>query len=67
MTKQEVNYVHLTPSIKTGFVFCFFNCVILLIAGLVINKGVVPVGYGYVAIGMYALYIITSFVLQFLM
>lgn len=66
VTKEEVKYVHLTPSITTGFVFCFVNCVLLLVTGLVFKKGTITAGYGYFAAGLYALYIATSFVLQFL-
>jgi sodium/potassium/calcium exchanger 6 len=66
VTGEEVKYVSLTPSIKTGFLFCFVNCVLLLITGLVFNKGTVTAGYGYFAVGLYALYIVTSFVLQYL-
>ena len=66
VTGEEVKYVTLTPSIKTGFLFCFVNCILLLITGLVVNKGTITAGYGYFAVGLYGLYIITSFVLQYL-
>jgi sodium/potassium/calcium exchanger 6 len=66
VTGEEVKYVSLTPSIKTGFLFCFVNCVLLLVMGLMFNKGTVTAGYGYFAVGLYALYIVTSFVLQYL-
>mmetsp|Transcript_1873 Transcript_1873/g.3866 ORF Transcript_1873/g.3866 Transcript_1873/m.3866 type:complete len:1018 (+) Transcript_1873:91-3144(+) len=66
-TKTEENHVHLTPSITTGFVFCFINCGLLLVSGLAINKGVIPVGYGYAALVLYAVYIATSLLLQFLL
>jgi sodium/potassium/calcium exchanger 6 len=65
-TKTDVNDVHLTPSITTGFVFCFISCGLLLVSGLVINKGVIPAGYGYAAITLYGVYIVTSLSLQFL-
>ena len=42
--------IHLTPAIRTGFVFCFVNCGLLLVTGLAINKGMIPSGYGYSAI-----------------
>ena len=29
VTKTDINYVTLTPSITTGFVFCFINCGLL--------------------------------------
>lgn len=66
VTGTDVNYVHLTPSITTGFVFCFINCGLFLVSGLAINKGSVPIGYGYAALTVYAVYIVTSLCLQFL-
>ena len=67
VTGTEVNYVHLTPAITTGFVFCFINCGMLLVSGLAINKGVIASGYGYAALILYAAYIATSFLLQLLL
>lgn len=67
VTKKDVNYVQLTPSITTGFVFCFINCGLLLVSGLAINKGVIPVGYGYAALVLYTVYVATSLLLQFLL
>mmetsp|Transcript_426 Transcript_426/g.939 ORF Transcript_426/g.939 Transcript_426/m.939 type:complete len:192 (+) Transcript_426:230-805(+) len=67
VTKTDVNYVELTPSITTGFVFCFINCGLLLVSGLAINKGVIPAGYGYAALVIYIIYIATSLLLQFLL
>ena len=67
VTNTEVNYVTLTPSITTGFVFCFINCGLFLVVGLAVNKGVIPPGYGYIAYVLYAVYIATSLLLQFLL
>mmetsp|Transcript_14621 Transcript_14621/g.31786 ORF Transcript_14621/g.31786 Transcript_14621/m.31786 type:complete len:933 (+) Transcript_14621:33-2831(+) len=67
VTHEEFHYVSLTPAITTGFVFCFINCGLLLVSGLVINKGVIPVGYGYAALALYFVYIIMSLLLQFLL
>lgn len=66
VTGEEIKYVSLTPSIRTGFLFNFVNCVLLLISGLLFNKGTITAGYGYFAAGLYAVYIITSFVLQYM-
>lgn len=66
-TGNENHYVHLTPAIRTGFVFCFVNCGLLLVTGLAINKGKIPSGYGYSAIALYTAYIGTSLLLQFLL
>jgi Ca2+/Na+ antiporter len=63
--KTEIIYVSLTPDISTGFVFCFANCILILLSGLAFNKGVIPAGYGYLAIGMYAVYVVTSLVLNY--
>lgn len=63
--KTDVNYVSLTPEITTGFVFCLANCILILFSGLAVNKGVIPAGYGYLAFGLYALYVVTSLVLNF--
>lgn len=59
--------IHLTPAIRTGFVFCFVNCGLLLVTGLAINKGMIPSGYGYSAIVLYIVCIGTSLLLQFLL
>lgn len=67
ITQTEVNYVHLTPAITTGFVFCFINCGLLLVSGLAINKGVIPASYGYVALVLYTAYVATSLLMQFLL
>jgi len=66
VTQNEFNYVTLTPAINTGFLFCFINCGMLLVSGLVINKGVIPAGHGYFALALYFVYIFTSLLLQFL-
>mmetsp|Transcript_26937 Transcript_26937/g.60923 ORF Transcript_26937/g.60923 Transcript_26937/m.60923 type:complete len:786 (+) Transcript_26937:243-2600(+) len=63
ITKTDVNYVHLTPSITTGFVFCFVNCGLMLVSGLAVNRGSIPEGYGYLAMVLYSIYIAASFLL----
>lgn len=66
-TKSDVHYVHLTPAITTGFVFCFINCGLLLLTGLVITKGMIPTRYGYTALVLYTTYIGMSLLLQVLL
>lgn len=65
-TGNDVNFVHITPVINVGFLFCFINCGLVIISGLAINKGVIPSGYGYAALVLYSVYIVTSVLLQFL-
>jgi sodium/potassium/calcium exchanger 6 len=63
-TKTDVNYVNLTPSIRSGFVFCFFNCGLLLVTGLAVHKGFVPAKHGYITFVIYTIYVATSILLQ---
>ena len=65
-TGNDVNFVHITAVINVGFLFCFINCGLVIISGLAINKGVIPSGYGYAALVLYSVYIVTSVLLQFL-
>jgi len=58
--------VQLSPSINVGFGFLAVNCILVLVAGLVYNRGHIPKGYGYVAVALYAIYVVTSIALQLL-
>jgi sodium/potassium/calcium exchanger 6 len=62
---QEFAEVKLTPSIKVGLLFLAINLLLVLISGLLVNKGHIPGGYGYVALALYTVYIITSISLQY--
>jgi sodium/potassium/calcium exchanger 6 len=62
---QEFAEVELTPSIKVGLLFLFINLLLVLISGLLVNKGHIPRGYGYVALTLYTIYIIMSISLQY--
>ena len=57
--------VELSTPIKTGFIFITVNCAAILFTGIVIGKSRIQRGYGYFAVGLYAIYIITSISLQF--
>jgi len=59
--------VKLTPAIRTGFVFCSVNCGLLLVSGPAIKKGIIASGHGYTTLFLYAAYIGTALLLQFLM
>lgn len=67
ITQSDVNYVKQTPAIRTGFVFCFVNCGLLLVSGLAINKGIIPSRHGYTSLFLYAAYVGTALLLQFLL
>lgn len=53
-------HVKYPSNIKTGFYFTIANCILLVVAGTVIGRGVIGRGYGYVACGLYIMYVVTS-------
>ena len=64
ITGQQTTKVILTPSIEVGLWFLFANCALVLVSGLLVNKGRIPKGYGYVAFILYIIYICTSLGVQ---
>jgi len=63
-TGKDESAVSLSAPILTGFVFIILNCLTILIVGLFIGKGRIEVSYGYVAVTLYAIYVITSITLE---
>lgn len=61
-TGRDEIHVKFPSNIKTGFYFTIANCALVVIAGTVFGKGVIGRGYGYVACGLYAVYVLTSLV-----
>ena len=47
-------------NIETGFLFTIANCALIIFVGLVMGKGLIGRGYGYVACGLYVVYVLTS-------
>jgi len=64
-TGQASAEVELSPSIIVGLCFLAVNCLLVVVSGLVVNSGHIPKGYGYVALGLYVLYVFASIGLQF--
>mmetsp|Transcript_6669 Transcript_6669/g.13767 ORF Transcript_6669/g.13767 Transcript_6669/m.13767 type:complete len:408 (+) Transcript_6669:186-1409(+) len=64
-TGKDESEVALSAPIITGFVFILLNCVTILIVGLFIGKGRIETSYGYVAVFLYVIYVITSITLEF--
>ncbi|KAG7353933.1 sodium/calcium exchanger protein [Nitzschia inconspicua] len=61
--KQETS-VQLSAPIITGFVFVVINCVAILFVGMTLGKGRIEPCYGYIAVGLYAIYVVTSIALE---
>lgn len=64
-TGNPMAQVALSPPILCGFVFVLLNCASILFTGIVVGKGRIESYYGYVALTLYTIYVITSIALQF--
>jgi Ca2+/Na+ antiporter len=62
---QEYAEVEMSAPISVGFLFLLANCVLVLAGGLIWNSGHIPQGYGYIALALYVVYIISSVWLEF--
>jgi len=65
ITGNSYTEVVLTPSITVGFCFLVANCALVMVAGLIVNRGFIPKGYGYFALSLYLMYVGSCFWLQF--
>lgn len=59
-SRKDFILVDLPRNIETGFLFTIANCALIILVGLVIGKGLIGRGYGYVACGLYIVYVLTS-------
>ncbi len=64
VTGKPETQVSLPPSVRTGFLFIVLNSCILIGTGLFLYRGHIPATYGYAALAIYAVYVVTSIVLQ---
>mmetsp|Transcript_50394 Transcript_50394/g.56229 ORF Transcript_50394/g.56229 Transcript_50394/m.56229 type:complete len:123 (+) Transcript_50394:1940-2308(+) len=64
-TGKEESVVSLSAPIVSGFIFIAVNCITILVIGCFIGKGRIETYYGYVAVTLYAIYVITSITLEF--
>ena len=64
-TGQEYAEVEMSAPISVGFMFLLANCALVLVGGLVWNSGHIPQGYGYIAVSLYVVYVISSVWLEF--
>jgi len=64
-THVEATQVSLPTSIKVGFAFTLCNCILVLVWGLLVNSGFISSTFGYVSMGLYAAYVTTSILLEY--
>lgn len=57
--------VSLSPSVVTGFLFIIVNTGTVIFTGLLLGQGNIPVKYGYIALTLYTIYLVTSIALQY--
>jgi len=54
--------VYLTQPLRVGLLFNMLNCMLLVVFGVILYRGVIPKQYGYIALLLYSLYTIISIV-----
>jgi len=64
-TGESERAVSLSPPVVTGFLFIALNSIAILTAGLFVGKGKIPVSYGWVALTLYVIYLVTSISLSY--
>ena len=64
-TGNSESAVSLSAPINTGFIFVFLNCITILVTGTVIGRGRIETYYGYIAVGLYLVYLVASIWLEF--
>jgi sodium/potassium/calcium exchanger 6 len=64
-TGKQESEVSLSAPILTGFIFVLINCSAILVTGIFVGKGRIEPYYGYVALALYAIYVVTSIALEF--
>lgn len=63
-TGKTTSVVSVSTSVMTGFIFIFLNCITILVVGIGFGKGRINTYYGYIAVGLYAIYLGTSITLH---
>ena len=62
---QGVFQVSIDSSVAVGFLFIAINSAVIIAFGLFFGGGTIPKNYGYVALALYSLYLISALVLQY--
>lgn len=64
-TGQSIVPITMNAAILTGLISTLANTTIIIVMGAFVYHGRIPKSYGYVALGLYMLYVITAVLLQF--
>lgn len=60
---NAMDSIELSPSVETGFVFLLLNAVLLLGVGFTVGR--IPKHFGYAALALYVVYLLTSIAVQY--
>ena len=60
ITGSSKHEVKPSKSITVGVIFIILNIFLVLFTGLYVNSGVITKEYGYVALGLYGVYVVVS-------
>jgi len=63
-THKQDAAVSLSAPIVTGFIFVLINCGAILVTGTMVGKGRIEPYYGYIALALYTIYVVTSITLE---
>lgn len=64
-TGQSTFEVSIDSSVWVGFLFIAINSAMIIAFGLAIGGGTIPKKYGYLALALYSLYLISALALQY--
>lgn len=65
VTGQAEKEVVMTPAVLTGIIFVIVNTLLILVVGIFVCNGRIPKQYGYLALALYMIYVVTSVCLEF--
>lgn len=60
VNREKTIYVHLDNALRSSFLFCVLNGILMIVVGIWFGKGTIPKQYGYVAAVVYGIYAVVS-------
>ena len=60
VSRKQIISVQLDNALRSSFLFCVLNGLLMIVAGIWFGKGKIPKHYGYVATVVYAVYAVVS-------
>jgi sodium/potassium/calcium exchanger 6 len=64
-TGESEKSVVVTPAVLIGIIFIVVNSLLIIVTGVFVCKGRIPKQFGYLTLGLYMIYVVTSVSLEF--